>query len=103
MRKEEATAWEKRDVKARGVLGKVIPNSIYMEISEFKRFHEMWEAVECAMPAGTVPARRLEVMIPSQRSVSGWLIYGEPAGVREVPCQYVSICRSASSYSLTPG
>jgi hypothetical protein len=44
--KEEARAWKKSDAKAKGALGKVVPNSIYMEISEFKHFHEMWNAVE---------------------------------------------------------
>ena len=44
--KEGARAWKKEDAKARGALGKVVPNSVYMEISEFKTFHEMWDAVE---------------------------------------------------------
>ena len=42
--KEEARAW-KENTKARGALGKVVPNSLYMEISEFKTFHEMWNVV----------------------------------------------------------
>ena len=44
--KEGTRAWKKEDAKARAALGKVVPNSIYMEISEFKTFYEMWEAVE---------------------------------------------------------
>lgn len=44
--KEETRAWKKEDAKARAALGKVTPNSIYMEISEFKMFHEMWKAIE---------------------------------------------------------
>jgi hypothetical protein len=38
--------WKKEDAKAKGALGKVLPNSIYIEISEFKHFDEMWTAVE---------------------------------------------------------
>jgi len=49
--KEGVRVWKKDDAKARAVLGKVVPNSIYMEISEFKSFHEMWKAVETAAAA----------------------------------------------------
>ena len=44
--KEGARAWKKEDAKARAALGKVMPNSIYMEISEFRMFCEMWKAIE---------------------------------------------------------
>ena len=44
--KERIRVWRKEDAKARAALGGVVPDSIYMEISEFKKFHEMWEAVE---------------------------------------------------------
>ena len=44
--KEKARAWKKDDAKARAALGKVLPNSVYMEISESRAFHEMWKAVE---------------------------------------------------------
>ena len=38
--------WKKEDVKARAALENFLPNSIYMEISEFETFHAMWGAVE---------------------------------------------------------
>ncbi|KAF9646658.1 hypothetical protein BDM02DRAFT_3262142 [Thelephora ganbajun] len=47
--KEGTRAWKKEDAKARVALGKVVPNSIHMEILEFKMFYEMWEAVEVHM------------------------------------------------------
>lgn len=44
--KEDARTWKKEDAKARAALGKVVPDSIYMEISESKTFHKMWDAME---------------------------------------------------------
>ena len=44
--KEGTRVWKKEDAKARAALGKVVLNLIYMEISEFKTFYEMWEVVE---------------------------------------------------------
>lgn len=44
--KEGVKAWKSENAKARAVLGRVIPDSIYMEISEHRHFYEMWEAVE---------------------------------------------------------
>ena len=43
---EKQRAWKKEDAKARIALGKVVPNSLYLEISENKRFCDMWKAVE---------------------------------------------------------
>jgi hypothetical protein len=42
--KEGTRAWKKEDAKAKGALREVVPSSIYMEISEFRHFHEMWAA-----------------------------------------------------------
>jgi hypothetical protein len=44
--KEGTRMWKKEDARARATLGMVLPNSIYMEISEVKTFYEMWETVK---------------------------------------------------------
>ena len=44
--KKNTRAWNKDDAKAISALGKVLPNSIYMEMSESMMFHEMWSAME---------------------------------------------------------
>lgn len=44
--KEMARAWKRDDAKARMALGDVVQDSTFMEILEFKTFHEMWEALE---------------------------------------------------------
>jgi hypothetical protein len=44
--KEWARVWEKEDAKAISALSKVLPNSIFMEISETGVFHEVWKALE---------------------------------------------------------
>ena len=43
---ETSKVWKKDNAKAKAALGKVVPNSIYMEIADHKDFYEMWEAVE---------------------------------------------------------
>ena len=52
--KEAMRTWRKDDAKARAALGKVVPNSIYMVISEFRTFHEMWGAVEVCVERVTL-------------------------------------------------
>ena len=43
---ERQRAWKRNDAQAVVALGMVIPDSLYMEISERKRFCEKWKAVE---------------------------------------------------------
>ena len=38
--------WKKEDAKASSALGKVILNSLFMEVVGLGTFHEMWEGVE---------------------------------------------------------
>ena len=52
--KKATRRWKKDDAEARAALGKVVPNSIYMEISEFRTFHEMWAAVEVCVERVTL-------------------------------------------------
>ena len=43
---EGTRAWKKEDAKASSALGKVISNSLFMEVAGLGTFHEMWEGVE---------------------------------------------------------
>ena len=43
---EGTRAWKKEDAKASSALGKVISNSLFMEVVGLGTFHEMWEGVE---------------------------------------------------------
>ena len=43
---EDVKVWEKEDTKAQGALGKVLPNSIFMEIAKYDHFHKMWKDIK---------------------------------------------------------
>jgi hypothetical protein len=51
--KEEMRIWRKDNAKARAALAKVVPTSVYVEISKHKNFYEMWQAVETRYEALT--------------------------------------------------
>ena len=44
--KEGVRAWMKEDAKTKAMLGKVLPNSVFMEFVELETFYEMWKAIE---------------------------------------------------------
>ena len=51
--KEGTRAWRREDAMAKGALGGVLSDSIFMELLRFETFREMWEAVERRMVRST--------------------------------------------------
>ena len=52
--KESVKAWKREDAMAMLTLGRVLPDSIFLEILEFKTFRERWEAVEQRLGRGVL-------------------------------------------------